>query len=80
MSLGFREKESMIARFGELDQDQVDRLLSIFQDEGTRFAALQTSEHRYQVKVLSRQALASWVRLTFKMRGEDKPGECDPGV
>jgi hypothetical protein len=70
LSLDLEEKRTMITKFEKLGQEQVDRLVSVFVDEGDRFAALTSVENRYQLKVISRKMLSSWVQLTFSLRGE----------
>lgn len=59
ISLSIDEKKNIIKNFGKLSQFQVDELIKIFEEEKSKFSALDV-KHREQLQALERQHAAAW--------------------
>ena len=59
ISLSIDEKKKIVSNFWSLSQYQVDELIKIFEEEKTKFSALD-EKHRQQLRTLEKQHSASW--------------------
>lgn len=59
ISLSIDEKKKIVENFGSLSQYQVDELIKIFEEEKSKFAALD-EKHKQQLRALEKQHAAAW--------------------
>ena len=71
ISLSIDEKKKIIENFWQLSQFQVDELIKIFEEEKSKFAALDV-KHKEQLKALERQHAASWDAFEAESQQEEQ--------
>ena len=59
ISLSIDEKKKIIENFWKLSQYQIDELIKIFEEEKTKFSALDV-KHKEQLQALERQHAIAW--------------------